>query len=59
MLDPDLAVIAATHDRRSRTLTITGRKTIDLIISTLCCAPGQMDDREIATNSRRTCPLPC
>jgi predicted nucleic acid-binding protein len=40
MLDPDLAVIAATHYRNLRTLGITVRKTIDLIIGTFCIARG-------------------
>jgi hypothetical protein len=40
MLDPDLAVIAATHYRRLRALGITVRKTIDLIIATFCIAGG-------------------
>jgi predicted nucleic acid-binding protein len=38
LLDPDLAVIAATHYRRLRTLGHTVRKTIDLIIGTFCIA---------------------
>ena len=40
MLDPDLAVIAATHYRRLRALGITVRKTIDLIIGAFCIAGG-------------------
>jgi predicted nucleic acid-binding protein len=40
MLDPDLAMIAATHYRRLRTLGITVRKTIDLIIGTFCIVRG-------------------
>jgi hypothetical protein len=40
MLDPDLAVLAASHHRRLRALGITVRKTIDLIIGTFCIARG-------------------
>ena len=40
MLDPDLAVLAATHYRRLRASGITVRKTIDLIIGTFCIARG-------------------
>jgi predicted nucleic acid-binding protein len=40
MLDPQLAVLAATHDRRLRTLGVTMRKTVDLIIGTFCIAKG-------------------
>lgn len=40
MVDPDLAVTAATHYRRLRALGITVRKTIDLIIGTFCVAEG-------------------
>ena len=38
MLGPELAVIAAAHDRRLRGVGITVRKTIDLIIGTFCIA---------------------
>jgi hypothetical protein len=40
MPHPDLAVIAATHHRRLRTLGITVRKTIDVIIGTFCIVRG-------------------
>lgn len=40
MLDPDLAVIAATHYRHLRALGITVRKTIDVIIGTFCIEGG-------------------
>jgi len=38
MLDPALAVLAATHYRLLRGLGITVRKTVDLIIGTFCIA---------------------
>lgn len=40
MLDPELAVLAATYYRRLRGLGITVRKTIDLIIGAFCIARG-------------------
>lgn len=40
MLDPQLAVQAAAHYRRLRTLGVTMRKTVDLIIGTFCIANG-------------------
>lgn len=40
MLSADLAVDAARHYRRLRTLGVTPRKTIDLIIATFCIARG-------------------
>lgn len=40
MLDADLAVLAAAHFRRLRSLGITVRKTVDLIIGTFCIASG-------------------
>ncbi|MCP5364178.1 MAG: PIN domain nuclease [Hyphomicrobiales bacterium] len=51
MLDTDLAVIAATHYRRLRTLGITVRKTIGLIIGTFCISGGHVlltADRDFA-----------
>ncbi len=38
MLDPALAILAASHYRRLRSLGITIRKTIDLIIASFCIA---------------------
>jgi predicted nucleic acid-binding protein len=38
ILDPDLAVQAATHYRKLRAKGITVRKTIDLLIGTFCIA---------------------
>lgn len=38
MLDADLAVLAAAHFRQLRSLGITVRKTVDLIIGTFCIA---------------------
>jgi predicted nucleic acid-binding protein len=55
MLDPELAVIAATHYRRLRALEITVRKTIDLIIGTFCIAHGHAlltADRDFAPLAR-------
>lgn len=40
MLDPQLALLAATHYRRLRSLGVTMRKTADLIIGTFCIAKG-------------------
>ncbi len=55
MLDPELAVLAAAHDRRLRGLGITMRKTIDLIIGTFCIARGHAlltADRDFAPMAR-------
>lgn len=55
MLDPELAVLAATHYRRLRGLGITVRKTIDLIIGTFCIARGHAlltADRDFAPMTR-------
>jgi predicted nucleic acid-binding protein len=55
MLNPELAVIAATHYRRLRVLGITVRKTIDLIIGTFCIARGHAlltADRDFASLAR-------
>ena len=55
MLDPELAVLAATHYRRLRGLGITVRKTIDLIIGTFCIARGHAlltADRDFAPMAR-------
>ncbi len=38
MLTPDLAVLAAVHNRRLRALGVTMRKTVGLIIGTFCIA---------------------
>lgn len=40
MLDPQLAVLAATHYRLLRSVGVTMRKTVDLIIGTFCIAKG-------------------
>ncbi len=40
MLNPELAILAASHYRRLRTLGHTMRKTIDVIIGTFCIANG-------------------
>jgi predicted nucleic acid-binding protein len=55
MLDPELAVLAATHYRHLRGLGITVRKTIDLIIGTFCIARGHAlltSDRDFAPMAR-------
>jgi predicted nucleic acid-binding protein len=49
MLNPALAVAGASHDRHLRSLGITIRKTIDLVIGTFCIARNHMllhDDRD-------------
>jgi predicted nucleic acid-binding protein len=40
MLDPDLAVTAASHYRRLRSLGVTIRKTVDLLIGSFCIEHG-------------------
>jgi predicted nucleic acid-binding protein len=40
LLDPDLAVRAATNHRRLRALGVTIRKTVDLVIGTFCIERG-------------------
>jgi predicted nucleic acid-binding protein len=40
LLDPDLAVRAATNHRRLRALGVTIRKTVDLVIGTFCIKRG-------------------
>jgi predicted nucleic acid-binding protein len=55
MLDPELAVLAATHYRHLRGFGITLRKTIDLIIGTFCIARGHAlltADRDFAPMAR-------
>jgi hypothetical protein len=55
MLDPELAVLAATHYRHLRGLGNTLRKTIDLIIGTFCIARGHAlltADRDFALMAR-------
>jgi predicted nucleic acid-binding protein len=42
MLDPALAVAAASHYRHLRSLGITIRKTVDLVIGTFCIARNHM-----------------
>jgi predicted nucleic acid-binding protein len=49
LLDPDLAVKAATNYRSLRAKGITIRKTVDLIIGTFCIERGHVllhDDRD-------------
>ena len=50
MLDPDLAVIAATHYRTLRSLGVTIRKTIDLVIGT-----HRVPSRRIRSSRCRGC----
>lgn len=40
LLDPDLALRAATNYRRLRALGVTIRKTVDLVIGTFCIERG-------------------
>ena len=40
LLDPDLALRAATNHRRLRALGVTIRKTADLVIGTFCIERG-------------------
>ncbi len=40
ILDPEIAVLAATHFRTLRTLGITIRSSVDLIVATYCLAHG-------------------
>jgi predicted nucleic acid-binding protein len=40
LLDPDLALRAATNHRRLRALGVTIRKTVDLVIGTFCIERG-------------------
>jgi predicted nucleic acid-binding protein len=42
MLDPGPAVLAAAHYRRLRTLGITIRKLVDVIIGTFCIEKGHV-----------------
>lgn len=53
MLDPQLAVLAASHYRRLRTLGVTMRKTVDLIIGTFCIA----NDHALLTADRDFIPM--
>ena len=49
MLDPEIAVLAATNFRRLRTLGITIRSSVDLIVATFCLVHGHSllhDDRD-------------
>lgn len=55
MLDADLAVAAAANYRRLRSLGVTVRKTVDLIIGTFCIERGHdllHDDRDFAHMER-------
>jgi predicted nucleic acid-binding protein len=55
MLDPDLAARAAANYRRLRSLGVTLRKTIDLIIGTFCIEKGHAllhDDRDFEPMTR-------
>ena len=55
MLDPALAVVAASHYRRLRSLGITIRKTVDLIIASFCIANNHVllhRDRDFEPMSR-------
>jgi predicted nucleic acid-binding protein len=40
MVDPELAVAAARHSRRLRSVGVTPRKSIDLLIATFCIERG-------------------
>jgi predicted nucleic acid-binding protein len=42
MLDPVLAVAGASHDRHLRSLGITIRRTVDLVIGTFCIVRNHM-----------------
>jgi predicted nucleic acid-binding protein len=42
MLDPSLAVAGASHYRHLRSIGITIRKTVDLVIGTFCIARNHM-----------------
>jgi predicted nucleic acid-binding protein len=49
MLDPEIAVLAAANFRRLRTLGITIRSSVDMIVATFCLAHGHAllhDDRD-------------
>lgn len=55
MLDADLAVAAAANYRRLRSLGVTIRKTVDLIIGTFCIERGHdllHDDRDFDAMER-------
>lgn len=55
MLDPQLAILAASHFRRLRGFGITVRKTVDLIIGTFCIARGHAlltTDKDFAPMAR-------
>lgn len=49
MLDPKIAVLAATNFRRLRSLGVTIRSSVDLVVATYCLAHGHQllhDDRD-------------
>ena len=49
MLDPEIAVLAATNFRRLRSLGVTIRSSVDLVVATYCLAHGHQllhDDRD-------------
>jgi hypothetical protein len=53
MLDPQLATLAAAHYRTLRSLGVTVRKTVDLVIGTFCIASG----RALLTSDRDFMPM--